>query len=334
MGGKGAVPKWRTAAGISFLRARARYGDAVTPDLAILYEHPDWFRPLFAALDRRGVTYQAIRLTDHRFDPADRSVPAPVVLSRVAMSGFLRELEHGIFYAQSLLAHWRDCGARVLNGPEVLAVDSSKARQLSLIAGLGLAIPETRIVHRREEILAAAEGMSFPLLLKVNIGGSGAGIVRYDGHAALAEAVGERFLPDSVDKVLLVQDYVPAADGRILRLETLGGRFLYAIEIDTGSSFDLCPAEACVAAPGRETVRMTAIDPGPELMAAAERIAQAMGLDVGGIEVVVDARDGVPRFYDINALSNFVANPLDVVGWDPHERLVDFLESAIAEAKG
>jgi glutathione synthase/RimK-type ligase-like ATP-grasp enzyme len=305
----------------------------VHPDLAILYDHPDWFKPLFAALDRRGIAYAAIRLTDHYFDPADRSIPAPVVLSRVAMSGFLREPEHGIFYAQSLLAHWRDHGARVLNGPDVLAVDSSKARQLSLIAGLGLAVPETRVVHRREVILAAAEGMAFPLLLKANVGGAGAGIMRYDDQAALAGAVAERFLPDSVDKVLLVQDYVPAADGRIIRLETLGGRFLYAIEIDTGAAFDLCPADACVATPGRPAIRMAAVDPGPELIAAAERIARAVGLDVGGVEVVIDARDGVPRFYDINALSNFVANPLDVLGWDPHERLVDFLETAIAEAK-
>ena len=305
----------------------------MTPDLAILYEHPEWFRPLFAALDRRGVAWEAIRLTDHHFDPADRRVPAPVVLSRVAMSGFLREPEHGIFYAQSLLAHWRANGARVLNGPEVLAVDSSKARQLSMIAGLGLATPETRVVHRREEILAAAADMAFPLVLKVNIGGSGAGIVRYDDRVALEEAVAERFLPDSVDKVLLIQDYVPAADGRIIRLETLGGRFLYAIEVETGASFDLCPAEACVAAPDRAAIQMAAVDPGPALIGAAERIAQAVGLDVGGIEVVIDARDGVPRFYDINALSNFVANPLDVLGWDPHEKLVDFLVAAIAEAK-
>jgi len=315
------------------LAARLDMGEAVTPDLAILYEHPLWFEPLFAALDRRSVPYRAIRLTDHSFDPADKSVPAPVVLSRVAQSGFLREPEHGIFYAQSLLAHWRANGATVLNGPEILAVDSSKARQLSLIAGLGLAIPETRVVHRREEILAAADGMAFPLLLKANVGGSGAGIVRYDDRAALAEAVAERFLPESVDRVLLVQDYVPAEGGRIIRLETLGGRFLYAIEVETGGSFDLCPADACVAAPGRETVRMAAVDPGPELVEAAERIAQGMALDVGGIEVVIDARDGVPRFYDINALSNFVANPLDVLGWDPHERLVDFLEAAITEAK-
>jgi glutathione synthase/RimK-type ligase-like ATP-grasp enzyme len=190
-------------------------------------------------------------------------------------------------------------------------------------------VPATRVVHRREEILAVAGGMAFPLLLKANVGGAGAGIVRYDGRAALEEAVAERFLPESVDGVLLVQDYVPAEGGTILRMETLGGRFLYAIEIDTGGSFDLCPADACVAG---KPVRMVAVEPAPELVEAAERIARAVGLDIGGVEVVIDARDGVPRFYDINALSNFVANPLDVLGWDPHERLVDFLEAAIAEA--
>src|SRR6185503_15122157 len=124
------------------------------PDLAILYEHPDWFRPLFAALDRRGLAYEAIRLTDHVFDPGSGNIPAPVVLSRVAMSGFLREAEHGIFYAESLLAHWAANGARVLNGAEVIAVDSSKARQLSLIAKLGYRVPKTRVVHRRDDLIA------------------------------------------------------------------------------------------------------------------------------------------------------------------------------------
>jgi len=303
------------------------------PDLAILYEHPSWFAPLFAALDRRGILYRAIRLSDHSFDPGSSEIPAPVVLSRVAMSSFLREAEHGIFYAEALLAHWARNGARVLNGADVIAVDSSKARQLSLIAGLGLDIPHTRVVHRRDDILAAALGMAFPLLLKANIGGSGAGIVRYERRKELEEAVRERFLPESVDKVLLVQDLVPARGGTIVRVETLGGDFLYAIEVESGAGFDLCPADACLAAPGRAAIRMTAVTPPAALVEAAERIARAAGLDVGGVEYLIDDRDGVARFYDINALSNFVANPLDVLGWDPHERLVDHLEAAIAGAK-
>jgi len=303
------------------------------PDLAILYEHPSWFVPLFAALDRRGIAYRAIRLSDHSFDPASTEIPAPVVLSRVAMSSFLREAEHGIFYAEALLAHWAGNGAKVLNGADVIAVDSSKARQLSLIAGLGFGIPETRVVHRRDDILSAAADMNFPLLLKANIGGSGSGIVRYEKREELEEAVRERFLPESVDKVLLLQDYVPARGGTIVRVETLGGDFLYAIEVESGSGFDLCPADACLAAPDRAAIRMTAVTPPAALVEAAERIARAAGLDVGGVEYLIDDRDGVARFYDINALSNFVANPLDVLGWDPHDRLVDHLEAAIAEAK-
>jgi glutathione synthase/RimK-type ligase-like ATP-grasp enzyme len=304
------------------------------PDLAILYEHPTWFEPLFAALDRRGVRFEPIRLSDHSFDPASTETPGPVVLSRVAMSSFLRETEHGIFYAEALLAHWAANGARVLNGADVIAVDSSKARQLSLISRLGYSVPETRIAHRREDLIAAARTMRFPLLVKANIGGSGAGIVRYSSEAELAASIAAGTVPESVDSVLLVQDYVPARGGAIIRVETLGGKFLYAIEVESGGdSFDLCPADACLAQPGRAAVAMTAVTPAPELIEASERIARAVGLDVGGVEYLIDDRDGSARFYDINALSNFVAKPLDVLGWDPHERLVDYLEAAIREAR-
>jgi glutathione synthase/RimK-type ligase-like ATP-grasp enzyme len=306
----------------------------MTPDLAVLYEHPKWFEPLFATLDRRGVSYAAIRLSDHRFDPASPDIPAPVVFSRVAMSSFLREADHGIFYAQALLAHWQANGARVLNGADVIIVDASKAQQLSLISRLGYAIPDTRVVHRREDLVPASRGMSWPLLVKANIGGSGAGIVRYASAEELAASIRDSTVPDSIDKVLLLQDYAPARGGSIIRMETLGGRFLYAIEVESGGdSFDLCPADACVAAPGRAAIRMTAVEPAPHIIEAGERIAQAAGLDVGGVELLIDDRDGTPRFYDINALSNFVANPLDVLGWDPHERLVDMLAAAIEEAR-
>ena len=303
-------------------------------DLTVLYEHPTWFRPLFDALDRAAIRYEAIRLSDHSFDPASRDVPAPVVLSRVAMSGFVREAEHGIYYAQALLAHWEAQGARVLNGARALAIDCSKARQLSLISGLGLATPATRIVHRAQDLPAATQGMQWPLLVKPNVGGSGAEIRLYSDLADLERSIAQGTAPRSVDQVLLVQDLVPARDGNILRIETLGGRFLYAIEVETGGdSFDLCPADACLEQPGRSAVAMTAVTPDPDLVEAAERIAAAAGLDVGGIEVMIDDRDGKPLFYDINALSNFVANPLDVLGWDPHDRLVEVIKAGIEESK-
>ena len=305
-------------------------------DLAVFYEHPQWFEPLFRTLDRHGIDYVKLGIADHAFDPADRSAPAPVVLNRLAMSSFLRQGEHAIFYSQAVLAHWEMAGARVVNGSAALAVDSNKARQLSLFAALGLAIPATRVVHRRADLAPAAADLRFPVMVKANVGGSGAGIVRYDSPDELRMWAEDGTTPVGVDGVALLQEYVPARDGRVVRCETLNGRFLYAIALDgAGSTFDLCPADVCAAdrqAAGTP-ITITAFKPDAQTIAAVEQVAQAAHLDVGGIEFMVDDRDGTARFYDINALSNFVANPLDVLGYDPHENLVDFLETLIVRTR-
>lgn len=300
-------------------------------DLAIFYEHPAWFAPLFAALDARGVDYVRIGITGHRFDPAGSPPPARVVFSRLAMSSFLRSPDHAIYYTYALFTHWAGQGARIINGADVLAVDANKAAQLALITRLGLAIPATRVVHRPVDVVGAATELRFPLVVKANVGGSGAGITRYDTPEELARAVADAVLPVSIDGVLLVQEYVPARDGVITRIETLDRRFLYAIDVAGGGAFDLCPADACVA--DGKPITMTHVQPAPMLVDAAERIAAAASLDIGGVEVMIDDRDGTPRFYDINALSNFVAKPLEVLGWDPHERLVDYLIREIERGK-
>lgn len=299
-------------------------------DLAILYEHPAWFAPLFAALERRGVDFTTLA-PDGDWNPAAAGAPARVMFNRIAMSSFLRDDEHAIFHSIALLDHWRRGGATMLNGADVMAIDASKARQLSLIAALGLDIPETRIVHRAADVVAAAGSLRFPIVVKANIGGSGAGIVRFDSADQLRAGVTDGDLPTSIDGVLLVQEYVPVRGGAITRIETLDRRYLYAIDVAGGGAFDLCPADACVV-PG-SGILMASVTPDRQLTDAAERIAAAVGMDVGGVEVMIDDRDGVAKFYDINALSNFVAKPLDVLGWDPHDRLVDFLIHIIEKAR-
>ncbi len=299
------------------------------PDLAVVYEHPEWFKPLFAALDRRGVSYEAIRLDTHSFRIDAAPPPAPLVLSRLAMSSFLRQDQHSIFYARALYDQWQRAGAEIVNGNPALDIDTSKARQLSLIRALGLHAPDTRVVHRREDVIAASEGLGWPLVVKANIGGSGAGVARYDTPAQLQAAVDDGSVPMGIDSVALVQAFVPTADGRVIRMETLNGKFLYAIALDSdGATFDLCPADACMI--DKPTVTITRFTPDAATIAEAEAIAQAAHLDLGGIEYMIDARDGARHWYDINALSNFVAKPHEVLGHDPHELLVDDLVARIA----
>jgi hypothetical protein len=301
-------------------------------DLAVFYEHPQWFEPLFRVLDARGMDWTPIAIQDHTFDPADPVAPAPVILNRLAMSSFLRQAEHALFYGLAVLGHWESLGARVINGTRPLAFDLSKARQLSLFSRLGLAIPETRVAHRAKDIAALAAEIGYPVMVKVNVGGSGAGMIRYDDPEMLEDAVANGLAPVSVDGVVLVQAYVPARDGRVFRCEVLDGKLLYAIALTgAGSTFDLCPADVCMV--DKPTIAIEEFHPPAPIIAAVEQAALAAGLDVGGIEYLIDDRDGTPRFYDFNALSNFVAKPLEVLGWDPHERLADWLEVRIAQAR-
>jgi hypothetical protein len=298
-------------------------------DLAVFYEHPQWFAALFATLDRRGVNWTPIQIQDHTFDPADTTVPAPVILNRLAMSSFLRQEEHALFYSMAALEHWEGLGARVINGSRVLAYDTNKARQLSLFRKAGLDVPRTRVAHRRADVPRLAAEIGYPVMVKVNVGGSGAGMIRYDTAEELEAAVADNLTPVGVDGVALVQEYVTARDARVIRCEVLDGKLLYALALDgAGSTFDLCPADVCMV--DKPTITISPYEPPADIARAVEKVAAMSGLDVGGIEYMIDDRDGRPKFYDLNAMSNFVAKPLEVLGWDPHDRLVDYLLPLIA----
>jgi predicted ATP-grasp superfamily ATP-dependent carboligase len=188
----------------------------------------------------------------------------------------------------------------------------------------------------------AARGLQFPVVVKPNIGGSGAGVRRYETAAGLEQAARSAALDLGIDHTALVQEYLPADAQRIVRVEVLGGRYLYAIRIYTpGDNFNLCPADVCQTVGGAELVRaacpvdaprnnlrVEGYSPPPEIVAQVECIMRAAHIDVGGVEYLIDARDGRLSYYDINALSNFVADAPRVVGFDPFARLVDYLARA------
>ena len=316
--------------------------------IAIYYEHPDWFRPLFAELDRRAVEYTAIDARRHSYDPGDTARAYSLFFNRMSPSAYLRDAAHGIFYTQGLLAHLEATGTRVINGSQAFETEISKARQLTLLASLKLSYPRTRVINHASEATRAVKGLRFPVVVKANIGGSGAGITRFDSMNALERSARAEDIDLGIDGTALVQEFIPAHNGYITRVETLGGKYLYAIKVyTTGEDFNLCPADICQTTDGRELVRnacpvdapksglrVEAVEPPREVIEAVEAIVQTAGIDVGGVELITDARDEAINereayrrslYYDINALSNFVADAVNVIGFDPHARLVDYL---------
>ena len=312
--------------------------------LALYYEQEHWFRPLVAELDRRGVPHVRLDPRSHRYDPSAASEPYSLVFNRMSPSAYLRGGVQGMFHTLGWLAHLDRLSVPTVNGLTAFTYETSKARQLTLLQALGLPYPRAVVINHPSQAAPAAESLRFPVVVKANIGGSGAGIVRFDTLADLSRAVSEGRLDFGVDHTALVQEFVPARGGHICRVETLAGKYLYAIKVFTpGDSFNLCPADICQRADGVELTRSAcAVDapktgltvegftPPPAVVEACERIMQAAQIDVGGIEYMADDRDGSLVYYDVNALSNFVADAPNVVGFDPVARLTEYLQVRMA----
>ncbi len=317
--------------------------------LAIYYEQQHWFKPLFAELDRRGTNYIRLNAVEHSYSAEDHPEQRySLVVNRMSPSAWNRDHGDAIFYTLGYLEHLERRGVRVINGLKAFRTELSKAAQLSLLDDLGLPYPKARVIHRASQALAAAEGLRWPIVVKPNIGGSGAGVKRFDTLQGLANAAAENALIFGMDSTALVQEFIPAREAHIVRVEVLNGRYLYAIKVHiTGETFDLCPADICRTSDGvdlnrgacaidapKTGIRVEAYDPPAEVIADVERIMHNAGIELGGVEYMTDDRDGQRYYYDINALSNFVADGLRVIGFDPFVKLVDWVEDEAAKAAG
>ena len=315
--------------------------------IAIYYEQPNWFKPLFAELDRRGTAYVALNAVDHTWSPADHPEEQySLIFNRMSPSAWNRDHGDQIFYTLGFLEHCQARGLKVLNGFKAFQSELSKAGQLTLMDTLGIPYPKARVIHRASQAPGATAGLRFPVVVKPNIGGSGAGVKRFD-HISQLEAAAQLPAGDpdalalGMDSTALVQEFIPARDAHIVRVEVLNGKFLYAIKVHiTGETFDLCPADICRTTSGvdlnraacaidapKSGITVEAYTPPPEAIADVELIMKHSGIDIGGVEYITDDRDGQRYYYDTNALSNFVADGKNVLGFDPFVKLVEWLEN-------
>ena len=304
-------------------------------DLVVLYEHPEWQKPLFAALDRRGIRFGKLDLKRAAFDP-DRRPEAPLYFNQASPSAYVRGNTRAVPFVLSLMRTLEAGGARVLNGSRAFALEISKSAQAALMQRLNIPHPRSLAFNDVETALAQW-GDHWPALLKPEQGGSGARMYLLHSAAELRRLLGDRpdlWLPDNL---LLLQEYFETDPAQgIVRMEFLGGELLYAMRVISHGAFNLCPSEVCnpeggsgqcevpEAKPAKpvefhpyHSVPGAAVEAGRKLMAAG-------GLDVGGIEYL-ESTDGRRVFYDINANSNLRQPIGQAFGFDPFEKVVNFL---------
>ncbi|MCP3903688.1 MAG: hypothetical protein GY715_08650 [Planctomycetes bacterium] len=301
--------------------------------IAVLYENADWMDGLFAALDERGIAFDAIDLADGAYmidDPGDY----PLVINRVSPSADARGNGSAIDLAHGWLRTLERRGARVLNGADAFRVETSKVAQYQLIRDLGLRVPRTAVFNGRASVRALAGDFPFPAILKPDTGGSGVGI-RFVGSRRELERLldNEPELTES-GAVLLLQEFVSAPDGTVTRMEFVGEELMYTMRVRPVNTFNLCPADGCERPPadGDDQAEADALfehapDVSDEAIADARAIVRAAGLDIGGVEYIETA-DGRRWFYDINATSVYRSDVSAAAGINAMDRLVDLIEQA------
>jgi glutathione synthase/RimK-type ligase-like ATP-grasp enzyme len=315
----------------------------VARDLVVIHEHPEWQKPLFAALERRGVSFEPFDVTRAAFDNVE-APRARLYFNQASPSAYVRGHARAVPLALAYMRSLELKGARVLNGSAVFALELSKSTQATLLHGLGIDCPRSITFNDVSALESRAASIQWPALLKPDQGGSGARIQVVES----LEQVQAIFKRDpsiwQPDNLFLLQELLPHdPEQGIIRLEFLGGELLYAMRVKTHGQFNLCPSPVCnpdegdgegtcalpeSPAPSAPVEFFPYFDAPPEAIETARRIVRAAGLDVGGIEYL-ETTDGRRVFYDINANSNLRPSIAAAWGFDPFERVVDYLTTQI-----
>ena len=303
--------------------------------VGFIYEHPSWSESLIAAFEDAGVDLVPVDVGELSFAVSGDDIPFGLAVNRVNVMPSSGRAPHVVFHTLHYLAFLEARGVRTVNGARAHQAGASKAVQNGIFQRLGLHYPEAVAIHRRSDARAAAERIGFPLLVKPNIGGSGAGILRYDSPDELDAAIHNRQLDLGIDGTGLIQRYAPS-DGYVYRVELLGDELLYGIRQPVAeASFNYCAADGCSVRDdsnddpdfrgAEEENPIQPFVPPDSILSDARAVVAAAGADLGGVEYFLDPADGRPCYYDFNPYSNFVGNGKALFGFSPERRFVEFV---------
>ena len=257
-----------------------------------------------------GTPYTEWHLDQGYFDFSN-TPPAGVFYNRMSASSHTRGHTYAPEYTASVLAWLGAHGRRIINDSRALELEVSKVKQYAALGAYGIRVPRTSVAVGKESVRAAARAFGAPLMLKPNRGGKGAGVQLFQSLDAVDAYLDSTDYDSGPDGTILIQQFIESADSAIIRCEFVGGKFLYAVQVDTSQGFELCPANVCQiedqACPAGET-------PGPRFeilknfdhpnIQKYEAFLAANGIEVSGIEMIVDS-DGTAWTYDVNTNTNY-----------------------------
>jgi hypothetical protein len=279
----------------------------------IIHENSDWTQHLTKRLDEIGVPYEEWHLDSGRLD-LTKEPPEGVFYNRMSASSHTRGHRFAPEFTAQVLAWLEAHGRKVINGTRALQLEISKVIQYLELNKFDIQTPRTIAAVGKAQILeAAVEFLDTPFITKHNRAGKGLGVQLFQTYDGLKSYIDGPVFEEPVDGITLIQEYIQAPESYITRCEFVGGKFVYAVKVDTSESFQLCPADACQIGDlfcpvGEEKVEKPKFEIienfSDSIINKYEKVLAANHIQVAGIEFIRNAA-GEIYTYDINTNTNY-----------------------------
>lgn len=217
------------------------------------------------------------------------------------------------FYGTAVVRQFEMMGTFTLNKSQAITRSRDKLRSLQILAKKGLGLPVTGCAHSTKDVqglIKIAGGA--PLVVKLIEGTQGIGVVLAETSKA-AESVIEAFR--GLDAHIMVQEFVKESRGADLRCFVVGDKVVAAmLRQAQGGEFR---ANIHRGATGHQ-VKIS-----PEERTTAIRAAQAMGLNVAGVDILRSSRG--PVVIEVNS-SPGLEGIERTSGVDVADKIIEFIE--------
>ncbi|SHH39544.1 ATP-grasp domain-containing protein [Pollutimonas bauzanensis] len=308
----------------------------------VIHENSAWVEPLRAAFSQQGLPYEEWFLDEGTLD-LSVAPPQGVFYNRMSASSHTRDHRYAPEYTGAVLAWLQSHGRRVVNNGRALQLEVSKVAQYAALADYGIRTPRTIAAVGRQHIVKAAGKMPGSFITKHNRAGKGLGVQLFHSLEALEGYVnGDAFEP-SIDGITLIQEYIRAPEPYITRVEFVGGKFLYAVRVDTSLGFELCPADACqvgdafcpvgATAPAAAAPRFEIVqDFDHPIIERYQRFIADNGIGIAGIEFIAD-ENGELYTYDVNTNTNYNSDAEAAAGLYGMQAIARYLGRELGEQR-
>lgn len=211
----------------------------------IIHENKEWTDHLINRLEELELPYEEWFLDEGTVDLSSIP-PEGLYFSRMSASSHTRDHRYAPELSTAVFAWLERHGRTVINGSGAIRLELSKVNQYMELDKFGIRTPKTIAAVGKEQILEAARKLeSASFITKHNRAGKGLGVQLFHSIQALEEYLQGPLFEEPIDGITLIQEYIQSPDNSITRCEFIGGKFIYAVRVDTSEGFELCPADAC-----------------------------------------------------------------------------------------